>query len=98
MQERRWFALASTSSERIVKICGDQPRMTVWPCSMTRERPLRSSSELRLDAARQDADQDGDDEDAAQRDREHRQQETERPVSPPIVPGSSVRSRFAQSA
>jgi|GEM_PF-6745086 len=46
MAECRWLACALTSSETIVKTCSDQPRITMWPRSMTRERPLRSSSIL----------------------------------------------------
>jgi hypothetical protein len=38
------FSFAVVSSLMIVKIWGDQPRMTVWSCSTTNERPLRSSS------------------------------------------------------
>ncbi len=38
---RPWFSFAVTSSDTIVKISWDQPRMTVWPNSTTRERPLR---------------------------------------------------------
>ncbi len=41
---RRWLAEATTSSETIVKIWADQPRITVWPFSTTMLRPLRSSS------------------------------------------------------
>ena len=44
MHARGRLAFAWTSSEMTVKICCDQPRITVWPASMTRERPLRSSS------------------------------------------------------
>ena len=39
----RWPA---TSSVTIAKTCGDQPRITVWSLSTTCERPLRSSSSL----------------------------------------------------
>ena len=44
IQERGWLALAITNSEMMVKIWGDQPKITVCPSSMTSERPLRSSS------------------------------------------------------
>ncbi len=42
----RLFALASMISPMISKICADQPRITVWLLSSTRDRPLRSSSSL----------------------------------------------------
>ena len=44
MLRPRWLAFAPTSSLMIVKTCWFQPRMTVWPDSITRERPLRRSS------------------------------------------------------
>ncbi len=39
----RSFAFATASSERIVKIVSAHPRISVWPLSTTKERPLRSS-------------------------------------------------------
>ena len=46
MRGRLRLALATTSSEMMSKIDGDQLRMIVWSFSSTRERPLRSSSSL----------------------------------------------------
>ena len=40
------LSLASVSSEMIVKIDSDQPRMTVWSSSSTIERPRRRSASL----------------------------------------------------
>ena len=80
-----------------MKISCDQPRMTVWPDSTTRERPLRMRASLPFETGVDDADERADDEDPEQRDGEHPEQEAERPASPPIVPGSSVRIRLFQS-
>ncbi len=43
MQARDWLALASTISLTIANSRGDQPRMSVWPSSTTKLRPLRNS-------------------------------------------------------
>ena len=64
----RWFSLAMTSSLMIANTFGDQPRISVWPLSITRERPLRISSMLDFHAGGDRADERADDEDAAQRD------------------------------
>ena len=97
----RWFlrlALASTSSLMTGKICGDQPRMTVWSLSMTCECPLRSSSslvdrpELMMPIS------------VATRKMPPTvapsmpKTKTTVPASPPIVPGSSVRNIVSQSS
>ena len=39
-----WFSFAMISSPMIENTLSDQPRMSVWPVSITFERPLRSSS------------------------------------------------------
>ena len=72
---RGWFSFAAISSLMTVKICWDQPRITMWPDSMTMLRPLRSSSSRDWSAGHQDADQDARDEDADERHGEHRQEE-----------------------
>ena len=76
----------------------DQPRITVWPVLEHARAALAQVLELALDAVGDDADQRADDEDAAERDGQHREHEQTLPVSPPIVPGSSVRSRLIHSA
>ena len=91
---RRLLALASMSSSTIVKIDWLQPRMTVWPSSMTRERPLRSSSRrpsipvemmpMRIATMKMPPIVISS---IASR-------KPGRPVSPPIVPESRVRSRL----
>ena len=67
--------LAIASSPRIVKTVSDQPRISVWSRSSTRERPLRSSHQALVDARGDDADQRADDEQAADGQHQHRQQE-----------------------
>ncbi len=44
----RWFLLAIINSEIIGNTWGDQPRMTVWPLSITFERPSLSSDNFEL--------------------------------------------------
>ena len=41
-----WFALAMHQLADDGEDLGDQPRISVWSCSITNERPLRSSSIL----------------------------------------------------
>ena len=88
-------ALAMTSSEMMSKIDGDQLRMMVWSFSSTRERPLRNSSSLLSMPARSTP---------------IRAETTKmppsvttsmtrrkaQPVSPPMVPVSSVRISASQ--
>lgn len=93
----RLLWLASTSSATTVKTCSDQPSSTVWPCSTTRDRPLRSSailpsspvvitpiSELTMKIPPTVA-------------RSISPRNGPVPVSSPIVPGSRVRSRLRQT-
>ena len=75
---RPWFSFAMTSSETIVKISCDQPRMTVWPGLDDPRATLAQLRELALQAGVDDADQGADDEDPEERDGQHPEQEAER--------------------
>ena len=81
----------------IVKTCGDQPRMTVWPCSTMRERPLRMSASrasMPLDRAPISALMTKMPPSVTSSIRIRKAQ----PWSPPIVPESSARIKLAQAA
>ncbi|MFC6936519.1 hypothetical protein ACFQHO_43830 [Actinomadura yumaensis] len=96
-QERRRPWLASASSAITVKTWSDQPSTTVWSRSTIRDRPLRSSailpsrpvvstpmSELTMKMPPTVA-------------ASIRARNGPDPSSPPIVPGSRVRSRLRQT-
>ena len=88
-----WFSLAISSSPMMEYTLLDQPRISVKPSSMTRERPLRISVEARFQAGGDGADQDADDEDAADGDDQHQQ-----PQLPARVPGHHAGIEGAQHA
>ncbi|WP_261987345.1 hypothetical protein [Actinomadura sp. HBU206391] len=96
-QERRSLWLASTNSAITVNTCSDQPSTTVWSRSMIRDRPLRSSeilpskpvvstpiNALTMKIPPMVA-------------VSMRARNGAVPTSPPMVPGSSVRSRLRHS-
>ena len=93
MQGFFWFSLAISSSPMMEYTLLDQPRISVRPSSMTRERPLRISVEPRFQAGGDGADQDADDEDAADGDDQHQQ-----PQLPAGVAGHDAGVEGAQHA
>ena len=96
----RWFrllALACTISEMIVKICGDQPRITVWSFSRTREWPLRSSSSLPCRPALMMPINVATMKMPPRVTVSIASTNMTLPESPPIVPGSRVRSKLRQT-
>ena len=96
-QARGRFSLAITSSVTMAKTCSDQPRMTVWFSSTTKERPLRSSwmrssmPLLRMPISKLTTKM-------PTRVMKSIGRRKPQPWSPPMVPGSRVRIRLAQAA